>query len=221
MYTLHYSPDTAALAPHLVLAELGVPFELRLIDRAHGGLDSPAYRRLQPLGQIPAMETPDGPMFESGAILLWLSERHPGLAPAPQSPERAAFLKWFVFANNSVHTTLMQVFYPERVAGAECAPEVLAVAVPKLRHDLTLIDRMVAAEAPRWLSPDRPGVMGYYLGQLIRWLSCFDADHPCRFSAAEFPALLPILTMLENRPAALEVARIHALGPTIFTNPAF
>ncbi|MEY3532451.1 MAG: hypothetical protein RI979_475, partial [Pseudomonadota bacterium] len=65
MYVLHYFPDTASLAPRMVLAELGVQHRCALIDREAGVLASPAYRALHPLGQIPALETPDGPMFET------------------------------------------------------------------------------------------------------------------------------------------------------------
>ena len=91
MYILHSTPDSAALIVRLALEEMGVPFETRAIDRPAGELDSPAYRAMNPLGQIPAFQGPDGPMFETAAIILYLSEKH-GLAPAPGSPDRAAFL---------------------------------------------------------------------------------------------------------------------------------
>ena len=81
MYVLHESPDSASTMVRLVLEELGVPYRARLIDRAAGELASPAYRAMQPLGKIPAMETPDGVMFETAAILLYLSETHGRLAP--------------------------------------------------------------------------------------------------------------------------------------------
>ena len=117
MYVLHYFPDTASLAPRMVLAELGVQHRCALIDREAGVLSSPAYRALHPLGQIPALETPDGPMFETAAILLYLADRHPGLAPAPDAPARAAFLSWLFFTSTNIHTTLLQLFYPDRSAG--------------------------------------------------------------------------------------------------------
>ena len=48
MYVLHYFPDTASLAPRMVLAELGVQHRCALIDREAGVLASPAYRALHP-----------------------------------------------------------------------------------------------------------------------------------------------------------------------------
>ncbi len=219
MYVLHYSPDTASLIVRLVLIELDVPHECRLIDRAAGALDSPAYRAMQPLGLIPAMETPDGPMFETAAILLYLSDRHPGLAPAPDHPDRAAFLSWFVFLNNAIHTTLMQLFYPERVAGADNVGAVVEHSAEKMGLYLTLLNDMVATTAPHWMSPDRPSLLGYYLGVLIRWLAAYGPDHPFYFPTSDYPALHAVLATLEARPAALAAAKAEGLGLTIFTHP--
>ncbi|MBI1171879.1 glutathione S-transferase family protein [bacterium] len=218
LYTLHYTPDSAAMIVRLALRLTDAPFAEVLIDRANGGLDSPAYRAMQPLGKIPAMETPHGPMFETGAILLYLADRHPGLAPAPDSPDRAAFLKWYFFTVSYLHTTLLQAFYPERTAGAACAEAVLTHAGAAIRSHFALIDRMVATEAPDWLSA-RPSILGYYLGVLVRWLSGFPEGHPARLSVADLPALGPILAALETSPAARTVAEAEATAPTLFTKP--
>lgn len=220
MYVLHYFPDTASLAVRMVLCELGVPHEARLIDRESGVLAGPEYRALHPLGKIPAIETPDGPMFETAAILLYLADKHAALAPAPDHPDRAAFLKWLFFTSTNVHPTLMQLFYPERVAGDGCVDAVLDHAGGQMRILLTALNTMIAAQHPAWLSPDQPGILGYYIGMLVRWLASYGPGHPSYFRSAEFPALHAVVLALENRPAARSVADDEALGPTIFTNPA-
>lgn len=218
MYTLRYSPDSASLIVRLVLAELGVPYEARAIDREAGELASPGYRALHPLGKIPAMETPNGPMFESAAILLYLSDRHPGLAPGPDAPDRAAFLKWLFFTSTNIHTAVMEIFYPERVAGEAAAGAVLAHASARLRTLLSALN--VAAEAnPDWLSADRPSTLGYYIAVLMRWLGQCDKGTLAHVDAADYPALHAVLAMLEKRPAALAVAQAEGLGDTIFTRP--
>lgn len=55
MYDLHYSPGTASLLPHMMLRELGVPFELKLVDREGGEQDGADYLRLNPNGRIPVL----------------------------------------------------------------------------------------------------------------------------------------------------------------------
>lgn len=219
LYKLHYWPDSASTIVSLALRETGVAFEEILIDRAGGALDSPAYRAMHPLGKIPVMETPHGPIFETAAILLYLADRHPGLAPAPDSPARAAFLKWLFFTSTNVHPTALQAFYPDRIAGEACAEAVTAQAGATLKMQLALLEAMVATEAPEWLS-SRPSALSYYVAVLIRWLSGFPPGHPARVTADDLPALRPILQALETTPAALDVARNEALGAMIFTQPA-
>lgn len=219
MYVLHACDDTASLIVRLVLCELGVEFDCHQIDREGGELDSPAYRAMQPLGLIPALETPDGPMFETAAILLYLADRYPGLAPAPSDPDRAAFLSWFVFTNNSIHTTLLQLFYPHRTAGEDCAAAVATEAAARMQTYLGLLNDR-AAMVPGWLTPAQPSVLGYYVAVLMRWLASSDPSSPAYFATTDYPALHAVLAALETRPAALTCAAIENLGSTIFTNPA-
>ncbi len=218
MYTLHYFPDTASLAIRMVLAELGVPHNSRQIDRAAGELNSPKYRALHPMGKIPAMETPDGPMFETAAILLYLCDRHQALAPTLKSAERAAFLKWLFFTSTNIHPTVMQLFYPERTAGAAHAEAVLAHASAHMHSLLVLLHDMVTAAAPKFLSIE-PSLLGYYIGMLMRWMGSVPPDSPAYFPSRNYPALHRILAALETRPAALAIAEDEGLGATVFTNP--
>jgi glutathione S-transferase len=218
MYVLHYYPDTASLAPRMVLAELGVQHRCALIDRAAGVLSSPAYRALHPLGQIPALETPDGPMFETAAILLYLADRHPGLAPAPDAPARAAFLSWFFFTSTNIHTTLLQLFYPDRSAGEACVPAVQSHARARMTIYLQSLDH-AATGSPDWLPNDRPSALGYYIAMLLHWLGQFGADHPLQVNCADYPALYKVLVMLEAQHATQIIAEDEGLGPTPFTAP--
>ena len=212
MYTLHYWPDSASLIVRLVLEELALPHELRLIDRAAGALNSAAYRALNPLGQIPALETPDGPMFETAAILLYLCDRHGALVPAPGSPARAAFLKWLFYTSSNIHPVLLQLFYPERTAGPDHAGAVLAHARVRMAELLGVLEAMVARDHPTFLSDSAPTALGYYLAVLLRWMA---ADFPVQ----TYPALQRVLRYLETRPATTKAAAAEALGPTPFTQP--
>ena len=208
MFVLHHSPDSAATIVRLVLEELGLPHEVRAIDRAGGALNSPAYRAMNPLGQIPALETPQGPMFETAAILLFLADGS-ALAPTHNDPARGQFLKWLFFVSTNVHPTALALFYPERSAGAENVAAVVAHARARLT-DLLAILEGVAAERPAYLSDSQPTLLGYYIAIVLRWI----ADD---FPAAQYPALHRVLSYLETRPAAQSVARAENLGPRPFT----
>ncbi|MDB5658410.1 MAG: glutathione S-transferase family protein [Cypionkella sp.] len=211
MYILHHTPDSAALVVRLVLEELKLPYQIAPIDRAGGALDTPAYRKLHPLGKIPALETPNGVMFESAAILLHLTEVTGKLAPAPGTPHRAKFLTWLFFTSNNLHPVVMHYYYPDRLAGAQNAEAVKTQAALTAKSLLTTLNQMIATDAPAWLTTE-PSALGYYIAVLMRWLA-----EPC--PPSDYPALHNILTALETTAAALTCAQAEDLGQTIFTNP--
>ncbi len=218
MYILRFSPDSASLIVRLVLEELGLPYEARPINRDAGELSSPQYRALHPLGKIPAMETPHGPMFESAAILLYLSDRHPGLAPAPDALDRAAFLKWFFFTSTNIHPTLMEIYYPERVAGEAAAEAVAVHAAARMKVLLAALD--TAAEPnPAWLSAYKPSLLGYYVAVLMRWLGQNKPSSVAYIRSTDYPALHKVVAMLEARAATRTVAEAEGLGAQPFTDP--
>ena len=82
MIKLYYRPGTAAMAPHILLHELGLAHELVLVDKAGDGLRQPDYLRLNPNGLLPTLTDGDLVLYESAAICLHLCDTHPhaGLA---------------------------------------------------------------------------------------------------------------------------------------------
>jgi len=100
MITLYHSPFTRSHLIRFALEELGIPHELRQLNLAGGEHKAPAYLRINPLGQLPALADGDLVVREAAAIALHLADRAPGggLAPAPGSPLRAEYYQWVVFA---------------------------------------------------------------------------------------------------------------------------
>ena len=151
---LHYFPSNASLAPHLLLEELGIPFELALVDRARDAHKSPAYLRLNPNGQIPVLVDGELVLYEAAAICLHLVDTHPeaGLAPALCSAERAHFYKWLVWMTNTLQPMLMTYFYPERAAdSADAVAQVKARAEQRVGPMLDQLDAELARHGKPWL----------------------------------------------------------------------
>jgi glutathione S-transferase len=217
MLVLHCVPNWASLVIRLALEAANVPHTLRWLDPAAGALNTPEFRRLNPHGLIPVMETPDGPVFETGAILLWLSERHDGLAPPPGSAERAAFLSWFIFTANTVHPTVERLITPHRPAGESAAAAVMAIAQRDLRRQLGELERVAREQAPDWLSPRRPSILTCYLPVLMRFAATDTPDPRFAVHPSEFPRLLEICAAIESTPAALRIAEEEKLGERPFS----
>lgn len=220
-YILHYAPDNASLVVRLMLEELHQPYRTALVDRSTRQQDSAAYRALNPSGLIPALETPDGSMFETAAILLWLSERHGAMAPALGSAERASFLKWLFFTSNTLHADLRLLFYPEQYAGApETVPAFAAETRARVSRHLSLLDAM-AATRPAWFRPDTPSALTCYVPPLLRWTALYPMDTAGWFDLTAFPALHAVAAAMEVRPSARAAAAAEGLGETIFTRPSY
>ena len=81
------------------LEEVGQPYQVRLLS--FSAMKEPAHRALHPFGQIPTYEEGDLALFESGAIIFHIAERHAGLLPADVNA-RARAISWMFAALNTV-----------------------------------------------------------------------------------------------------------------------
>ena len=208
MATLHYFPGNASLAPHIVLEELGAPYELALVDRAAGAHKSPAYLKLNPNGLIPVWVDGDLVLYETAAICLHLADTHPaaGLAPPLASPERAHFMKWLMWLTNTLQATLIVYFYPERWADDEGAiAQVKAHAEARVAPLLDQLEAQLASHGGPWLLGDAYGAVDPYAFMLCRWTRGF--ARPAR----SLPALGAYLGRMLERPAVRRVMENEGL----------
>ena len=100
---LIYSPGSCALAPHIVLEEIGQPFDLELVSTDKGEARSEKFRRLNPKGRIPVLIKGDWMLTEAPAILLHLASDNPTFAPKGQE-EMSRALEWFNWLSGTVHS---------------------------------------------------------------------------------------------------------------------
>lgn len=217
MYTLHYAPDNASQIIRLVLEEAGLPYRTALVDRTTNAQNSPAYRAINPAGLIPALETPDGSLFETAAILLWLSDRH-DLCPKPSAPTRGTYLKWLFFISNTVHADLRQLFYPGQYVPADATLGHHALLTARMIRHFTLLDR-VGADHPDLFTP--PAILASYLAPLMRWAVLYPAGQTKWFHLADYPHLAALAAALETRPCAQHIAAAEGLGVTPYTAPSY
>jgi glutathione S-transferase len=85
------------------LEEVGQPYKVRLLSFAE--IKKPAHRAIHPFGQIPTYEEGDLTLFESGAIVFYIAERHTGLLPNDANA-RVRAITWMFAALNTVEPPL-------------------------------------------------------------------------------------------------------------------
>lgn len=170
MIELHYYPGNASLFPHLLLRELGVPFELRLVDRAADAQKSPAYLALNPSGKIPVLVDAGRPIFETVAIGLHLADAYPaaGLAPPAGSGERADYYKWMALIANTLQAEFRAWFYPDEFTADPKGAEAVKTA---MGARLTgAFERIAAQLGDRpWLLASGFSAADLYLLMMTRW----------------------------------------------------
>jgi glutathione S-transferase len=92
------------------LEEVRQPYDVRLVT--FDEMEQPAYLALHPFGLIPAYQEGDLVLFESGAIVLHLAERHAGLLPADASA-RARAMTWMFAALSTVEPPIVELEYAD------------------------------------------------------------------------------------------------------------
>ncbi|HEV7689605.1 MAG TPA: glutathione S-transferase family protein [Hyphomonadaceae bacterium] len=169
-YILHYSPSTASMAVHWMLIHLGAPFELEKVDIDGGAQNSAAYRKLNPAGRVPTLIVDGKAYGESAALLMLLAERHPeaGLAPAPGSPDRPAWMSGMIYLANVLLPAFRDWFYAEKDGAGAGADSVKALARVRIEGVWDRMDRELADGRAYFLG-DRLSTIDFLATTLMRW----------------------------------------------------
>lgn len=194
MYRLYAAPATASQAVHWMLLELGVPFDVEMLDFARNDQKSAEYLRLNPNGLAPTLIVDGRPVAETAAILMLLAELHPeaGFAPPVGAPERADWLQWMIWLANSLMPSFRLWFYENDLPGLD--REVLRARIEAAwdRVDAHLAGR-------RFMVGDQPTTVDLQLTMLARWSR--NMPRP----ATAWPNIAVWLTAMRARPALREV----------------
>jgi glutathione S-transferase len=212
MIQLYYFPGNASMAPHMLLEELGIPFELVRVEREKGALRSPEYLKMNPNGLIPVLVDGDLVLYECAAICLHLADTHPqaGLAPALGTPQRAHFYKWLMWLTNSLQPALISYFYPDRyVRDAEVVPQVKECAEARVGALVDILEAELALHGKPWLLGDAFSAVDLYALMLCRWTRGF--HRPAR----SLPALGAYLQRVLARPAVQRMLASEGLQPPL------
>jgi len=199
MYTLYGSPSTAGTAIHWMLLELGVPFQLEMLDFETEAQKSPAYLALNPDGVVPTLIVDGAPVTEMAAIAMLLAERHPeaGFVPAAGSPERAAYLSWSFWLANGLQPRFRAWFYPNEPAGEENVEAAQASARARIEAGLARLDAHLAGRD--FMVGDRFTTVDLLTTILCRWSR--NMPRP----ATSWPNLKAYVDRMRQRPALREV----------------
>lgn len=178
----------------VMLEELATPYRAILVDLPAREQESEAFRALNPNGRIPVIvdhEAEDFCVFESGAILVYLAQKHGTLLPE-ETKARSTVMQWLMFQMGGVGPMMGQAnvfnrYFPERI------PSVIARYQAESKRLLAVLDRRLAEH--EFLAGD------YSIADIANW--CWARGHEWSgVDVQDLPNLRRWLAAIEQRPAA-------------------
>lgn len=159
---LHYWPTPNGHKISIALEELGLPYEVKLVNIGAGDQFAPDFLKIAPNNRIPAIVDPEGPggapvsVFESGAILQYLA-RKTGRLYGSSERERIAVEEWLMWQMGGVGPMAGQANHFLRYAPEMDPPQILPYAQDRYRREVARLygvldrrletNRYVAGEA--------------------------------------------------------------------------
>jgi glutathione S-transferase len=171
------------------LEEVGQPYDVRLLSFA--AMKEPAHRARHPFGQIPTYEEGDLALFETGAIVFHLAERHPGLFPADAN-DRARAIAWMFAAISTIEPPIIDLQVAILLEGNKSwSEERLPLVKDRIRDRLRDLSSRLGDD--EWLESD------FTAGDLM----VIDVLRRLRTSGLldEYPNLAAYVARGESRPA--------------------
>ena len=188
---LYYAPYACSLAPHIVLRELDLPFELIRVDNTtKRTANDEDFLAINPKGYVAALQLDDGQVLTEGpAILQYLAELRPeaNLVPVSATFERVRLQEWLNFVSTEIHGGLGWLF------SSQFPDEVKALIKEKLFKRFVVLSQTL--ERQDYLMADGFSIGDAYLFTVLRWVHLFAID------LNEWPALARFQARVDQRPA--------------------
>ncbi len=209
--TLWTSTFTSGTLVHQVAALSGLPFELRFISLRAGDHKKPEYLALNPKGEVPALQLPDGTVItELPAIIQWFAEAAPdsGLLPR-ETTARIKAIEWLAWCHWSMGRHFSACFAPLRlVDGDEQAATVLrAAALKRVVTALAFAEAALARHGGTLVGTAAPSAPDIFLASLGNFAGFLKLD------IAHLSALNALMAQVRAMPpVAAALAREQAQG---------
>lgn len=194
MYKLFYSPGSASMVIHQLLIELNQPFELVLLDFVAKAQKSAEFLRLNPQGRVPVLVDDETVLFESAAILLYLTEKHQQLAPLAGSRERGLFLQHIAFLTNNLAPQFRLWFYPADLGMEQYPPALSQQLQDNIAALWQQLDDQLNLHGP-YLLGDTFSAADLMLTMYMRW------SRNMPQTALAWPALQRLADLVRARPS--------------------
>lgn len=202
MIVLHGMGSPNVIKVMIMLEECGLAYETRHVAVFNQGQFAPEFLALNPLGKVPVLEDPrlGQPLFESGAILMYLAEREGRFLPTVQ-PVRAEVIQWLMVQMAHVGPMLGQLNHFRSVLGSGTNPYAESRYAAQSEKLYRLLDDRLAAR--EWIAGREYSIADMAMAP---WAGYVERHG---FDSAAFPHMMRWLAAVDARPAVI-AARARA-----------
>lgn len=198
---LYYAPAACSLAPHIVLREAGLTFDLAKIDTArHITADGSDFHAVNAKGQVPVLELDDGTRLTEGPVIAQYIADSAGalsLMPAAGTLGRYRVMEWQNYITSELHKSFTPLFHDDVDAKAKQA------LAGVLRRKLAWLDEQLAGRP--YLTGDGFTAADAYLFVVLGWARFV------RLDIADLSNLQAYIARVAARPAVREAMRAEGL----------
>jgi glutathione S-transferase len=198
---LYYAPAACSLAPHIVLREAGLAFELVKVDTArHVTANGSDFYDVNAKGQVPVLELEDGTRLTEGPVIAQFIADSAGalsLMPAAGTLERYRVMEWQNYITSELHKSFTPLFHDDVDGNAKVA------LAGVLRRKLAWLDDQLAAHP--YLTGEEFTAADAYLFVVLGWARFVKLD------IADLSYLQAYIARVAARPAVREAMRAEGL----------
>ena len=189
---LYFSPGACSLASHIVLRELGIPFELVKVDTgAKKTANGDDYLAINPKGYVPAVQLDNGQVLTEGAaILQYLGELKPGLLPTHGPMDKFRETEWLVFISSELHKSFSPLF------NKDLSDDAKKIFIKKLEQRFAYLDKHFAHH--EYLMGKQFTVADAYAFTILNWSNYLKVD------LGPYPNLAAYVKRVGERPKVKE-----------------
>lgn len=196
MLKLYYSPGACSLASHILLEELGIPYEAHRVDLKTHQVDNQDFYQINPLGTVPTLELDNGDILTQNlAILIYLGKTDQThlLLPSGNLVQYLHCIEWLGFLNSDLHKTFGVLFSPQKFVQSEAAQFELKKTIIQRIH--SLFDYVEKRLSHHYLVGDHFTIVDAYLYVMCRWGRAF------KIEMTQWPKLTAFTNRIAERPS--------------------
>lgn len=200
MLKLYFSPGACSLAPHLILRELKIPFELVRVDLKAKTFPGGDYWKINPKGGVPALGMENGEVLTEDAVILqYLADQKPEaeLVPKAGSWERYRCQEWLNYIATELHKGFGPLFKPNTPA------EFKPIVLDNLSQRLNYLNGLLGKND--YMMGKNYSIADAYLFTVARW------SQPLKIDLSPWPAVAKFMERIKLRPATAEAFQAEGL----------